>query len=134
MLKSEPSASLALVSSDCSDKNAIEKKLCGTLIALHKRLNSGNEKALKAGVLVQWKPGLRNRKTPDYGNPAIIVDVLEAPLVNMESKMYTPYFREPLDIIIGVLDDDGDFLLWYVDSRRFEPYTGPGSNFRGIWE
>jgi len=30
--------------------------------------------------------------------------------------------REPLDLIVGRLDDDGDFVHCHVDQRRMQPY------------
>ena len=34
----------------------------------------------------------------------------------------TPYYREPLDVVLGLTDEDGDFLCFHFDSRRFEPF------------
>jgi len=33
----------------------------------------------------------------------------------------SPYFREPLDIVLGFLNGDGDFITYHFDSRRFAP-------------
>ena len=33
----------------------------------------------------------------------------------------TPYFNEPLDLILGLIDEEGDFAIFYYDKRRFEP-------------
>ena len=33
----------------------------------------------------------------------------------------SPYFREPLDIVLGFVDGDGDFITYHFDSRRFAP-------------
>jgi hypothetical protein len=76
-----------------------------------------------AGQLVTWKKGMKNRRSPDYGEPAIVIEVLTSPLINPGDESGTPYFREPLDIIIGTLDSDGDLLCFHYDSRRFEPYA-----------
>ncbi len=119
-------ASLKLVAADGDEQQQIEHKLCGTLTAIYQRLTDDREKQLQAGMLVQWKPGLKNKKTPEYGKPAIVVEVLNPPILNPDNEAYTTYFREPLGIVVGLLDDDGDFLLFHVDARRFEPYTGAG--------
>ena len=78
-----------------------------------------------AGQLVTWKNGMKNRRSPEYGEPAIVIEVLTSPLINPGDESGTPYFREPLDIIIGTLDPDGDLLCFHYDSRRFEPYAEP---------
>ncbi len=72
------------------------------------------------GDLVSWKSGLKNRTKPNYSEPAIVIDVLESPIFDSTNNSGSPYFKEPLDIIVGFVDDDGDFLTMYYDSRRFE--------------
>src|SRR6266704_5944646 len=81
--------------------------------------------AFEVGQLVQWKPGLRNRLIPRHGLPAVVIDVLDEAVFDNAIDSGTPFFREPLDLIVGVLDDDGDLDAFYVDSRRFEPFRGP---------
>ncbi|MGJ0391154.1 MAG: hypothetical protein ACR650_00085 [Methylocystis sp.] len=47
------------------------------------------------GQFVKWKPGLKNRKTPDYGEPAIVTAVLPAPTFDLsENAAGSPYFQE----------------------------------------
>jgi hypothetical protein len=78
--------------------------------------------ALGMGQFVKWKPGLKNRKFPDYGEPAIVCAVLPSPVFDpSESAASSPYFQEPLTLIIGTYLDD-DFLEFRVDGRRFEPF------------
>jgi hypothetical protein len=76
----------------------------------------------KAGEIVKWKTGLRNKRFPNYGDPAIVMESLEVPIVNDSKGAGTPYFRENLDILLGVIDPDGDFITFHYDSRRFEPW------------
>lgn len=71
--------------------------------------------------LVQWKPYLKNRKT---GGPFVVVEVLDKPRVSTVDESGSSYFKEPLDIILGYVDTDGDFLTFHYDSRRFEPFKG----------
>ena len=33
----------------------------------------------------------------------------------------SPYFGEPLNLVLAILDSDGDFLEFRYDGRRFEP-------------
>ena len=44
------------------------------LRALLERLNNGRERALRPGLLAVWKPGLKNRRFPRYGEPVVVVD------------------------------------------------------------
>jgi hypothetical protein len=74
--------------------------------------------------LVKWKKGLKNKKLPKEGQPAIVLEVLTAPLDQVERDSGSPYFREPLDIVLGVIDEDEDFMIFHFDKRRFEPYSG----------
>lgn len=71
---------------------------------------------------VKWKPGLKNRRVPDYGEPAIVTAVLPSPIFDpSENSAASPYFQEPLTIIIGAYLDD-DLLEFRVDGRRFDPF------------
>jgi hypothetical protein len=74
------------------------------------------------GQIVKWKEHLKNRKLPDENQPAIVVSLLGEPIVSNEEDSGSPYFLEPLDIVLGLLTDDGIFLTFYYDSKRFEPY------------
>ncbi len=72
------------------------------------------------GQFVKWKPGLKNRKFPDYGEPAIVTAVLPSPIFDPgEITASSPYFQEPLTFVLGIYRDD-DFLEFRLDSRRFE--------------
>jgi|SRR5208282_3203295 len=78
--------------------------------------------AFTKGQFLKWKPGLKNRKFPDYGEPTIVTAVLPSPILDpSEGTAASPYFQEPLTIIIGTYRDD-DFLEFRVDGRRFEPF------------
>jgi len=73
--------------------------------------------------IVRWKKGLQNRRLPAKNQPAIVMDVLHPPILSSEEQSGSPYFREPLDIVLGFIDEsDGDFMAFHYDSRRFEPY------------
>jgi len=79
----------------------------------------------EVGQTVKWKENLQNRKFPYKDQPAIVIDVLKEPVVSKDAESGSPYFLENLDIILGLTDDDGTFLTFYYDSRRFEPYSKP---------
>lgn len=81
--------------------------------------------SFQPGDLVQWKRDLRNRKVPRYEQPAIVCGVLSTPVYDENSKKDagSGYFLEPLDIQIGLFDEDNDtFSVYHVDSRRLEPF------------
>jgi len=93
---------------------------CHKLKELADRLDQFH--AFAKGQFVKWKTGLKNRKFPDYGEPAIVSAVLPSPVFDpSETAAASPYFQEPLTLIIGTYRDD-DLLEFRVDGRRFEPF------------
>jgi hypothetical protein len=73
------------------------------------------------GQFVKWKPGLKNRRFPDYGEPAIVTAILPSPTFDPgEVTAGSPYFQEPLTFVLGTYRD-GEFLEFRLDCRRFEP-------------
>ncbi len=78
--------------------------------------------AFQVGQLVKWKKNLKNRQLPYISQPAIVVEILNEPVISNEEESGSPYFRENLDIILGILVDDEKFFTFYYDSKRFEAY------------
>lgn len=76
----------------------------------------------RPGMLVKWKEGLANKGRPAVGEPAIVVEVLTSPVYEDTQECGSPYFREPLDVVIGMVTSQGEFITYYYDSRRFELY------------
>lgn len=91
------------------------------------RLTAAFEKLMeknnfKPGDIVDWKPGMKNKAT--YG-PFVVVEVLDSPIFDGENSAGSPYFREPLDIILGKVADDRErFVTHFYDSRRMEVIEG----------
>lgn len=87
----------------------------------------GVRHVFKPGDLVRWKPGLQNRRLPGYDTPAVVLEVLDTPIHDGEQESGSAYFREPLDLVLGMFWDRGkargDFVSYYLDSRRFEPWS-----------
>ena len=81
----------------------------------------------KPGDLVVWKPGLLNRRFPKDNCPAVVVEVLATPIHDQELDSGSTYYREPLDVVLGVFaEDEGRspmFMTWHFDSRRFQPWV-----------
>jgi hypothetical protein len=74
----------------------------------------------KPGDLVRWKRPLKNKKRPRYDEPAIVIEVLAKPKTDPEKETGSTYFGEPLDVVLGLIDEDGDFVVYHYDHRRFE--------------
>ena len=98
---------------------------------LLERLNNGRERALRPGMFAVWKPGLKNRRFPRYGEPVVVVALLDEPIVNPGDESGSPYFREPLDLLLGLVrGDDREFLVYHADRRRFQPAERDGAESR----
>jgi len=92
------------------------------LLELYRRLSTPPSRPFAPGMLVRWKPGLSNKRYPAYGEAAVVVEVLTTPCIDPEVEAGLTYFREPLDLVLGVRVRSGDFLLWHYDSRRLEAF------------
>jgi len=81
----------------------------------------------RPGMVIGWKPGLKNRRWPRASKPAIVVELLATPVFDTDEAGST-YFREPLDMIIGIFVDEGehrgDFLVFHANSQRYQPWPG----------
>jgi hypothetical protein len=115
---------LKLVGGYSDEKGVAARRYCTELAASFLRFSSGTEKSLQAGMLARWKPGMKNRTSPDYDAPMMVVEVLEQPIIDTTFDSGSIYFRERLDIILGFLDADDEFCMLHYDSRRFEPCRG----------
>lgn len=118
---------LKLVGGDTDEKRAAARAYCAKLTTGFLRFSNGAEKSLRPGMLAQWKPGMKNRKTPDYDVPMIVVEVLDPPVIDGTFDSGSVYHRERLDIILGFVDEDDELYMLHYDSRRFERYIGIGA-------
>lgn len=119
-------AALSVVGGANDEKTLVARKLCRELRDALSRFGSGAEKSFKPGMLVQWKPGMKNRTGIGYCEPRIVMEILDPPIIDTKFDSGSCYFRERLDIVLGYLDEDNELLAHHADSRRFELYTGPG--------
>jgi len=79
------------------------------------------EKArFQEGQIVKWKKYMKNKKLPKRNQPAIVVKMLDEPILEDKIPLSSPYYGEPLDVLLGIFHDDGSFITFYYDSRRFE--------------
>jgi hypothetical protein len=81
-----------------------------------------NKETFEVEQIVKWKKNLKNRKLPHKNQPAVVIAILDEPVISTDDESGSPYFLETLDIILGIINDDGTFLTFYYDSRRFESY------------
>lgn len=110
------------------DEDLLGSPLDGLAAALKQRFEHLNTPhRFKPGDLVRWKQGFQNRLFPRPDKIAIVLEVLPEPIFDSEKDSSCTYFREPLDIVLGLFLDSGphrgDFLSWHFDSRRFELWT-----------
>ena len=82
---------------------------------------------LRPGMIITWKPGLKNRLWPCEGAPAVVVEMLDSPVFDGEESGST-YFREPLDMILGLFVSSGEhrgkFIVFHANSQRYQPWPG----------
>ena len=64
--------------------------------------------AFAKGQFVVWKAGLKNKSRPDYGEPAIVTGVIRprSPINPKSPPAGSPYFQEPLTLVIGVYHEE----------------------------
>ena len=93
--------------------------LAGTLRDRLESLETLHE--FNEGDLVEWKPGLQNRKSD---GPFIIVQILDEPVFDSETESGSAYFRSRLDVVVGLILE-GKFLTYHHELNRLQPYTGP---------
>lgn len=75
---------------------------------------------LAAGDIVQWKVGLKDHKTPEYGQLVIVTEILETPVsAATDEELASAYYCPKYDIKIGLKMDE-HFCEFVMDSRRFE--------------
>lgn len=98
-----------------------EKEIIDQLRMCETRFNE-EKNTFKRGDIIQWKGHMKNKRRPDYGVPMIVMEVMTPPIYDLEKDSGSPYFREILTIKAGCLDNDGDFIVFHYDGRRFEPY------------
>ncbi len=83
-------------------------------------VNYNRETSFKAGDIVQWKSGLKNKKIPVYNQPCIVVEVLSDVLFDLEAPIASPYYNETLSIKLGMIAENEEFFTFYYDKSRFE--------------
>jgi len=125
---SENSSSASGGSSSASSSSSYHQRCTKTFSELKRQLDiflEAPERPFRPGDIVVWKEGCSNRKRPKADEPCVVIEVLPEPLFSEEKSAGTPYFHEPLDIVLGMLDNDGDLVRYCFDKRRFRLAVQP---------
>ena len=70
------------------------------------------------GMIVTWKPGLKNRRYPAYNAPAIVISFEEG-RIDTSQPAPSGSGGQPADLELCVLLANGQLLTFRGDSRRF---------------
>lgn len=73
-----------------------------------------SNESLSTGDVVSWKPGMRNRTLPNYRQPAIVIEKLQYTIFDESQNAGSQYFHEPLDLRVGFLDDNNQFVTIFM--------------------
>lgn len=71
----------------------------------------------RVGDVVKWKDGLQNKRCE---GPFVVLEILGSAVFDGKESSGSPYFKEPLDTVLGHMHDERLTAL-HGDSRRFEP-------------
>jgi len=77
---------------------------------------------------VRWKRGLKNKKMPTDDQPAVVIKQLSKPII-VDQDSGTPYFNEPLDLVLAFTGREGELVVFYYDRRRFKRVEENGADF-----
>jgi len=85
----------------------------------------------KKGDLVQLKKGLETTYKFSDGQPLIVVEVLEKPIIESTTDSSASNYGKPLDIIVGIVISGDHYNEYFMDKRYFEPYVAPETHTQG---
>lgn len=71
---------------------------------------------------VKWIPGLQVMNLPAIAQPAIVLEILDSPVVDEEVELGDPARSIKCDMMIGFMVDGQRMITVLADSRRFESY------------
>lgn len=86
------------------------------------RIRYNRAHTFQVGDVVQWKKDMKHKRSE---GPFVVMELIDQPLLDRVTEdAGTPYYREPLDVILGTFNDmDGTFICFHMNSRRFEPFV-----------
>lgn len=80
-----------------------------------------------AGDIVEWKPNMKMAPFPTYSAPAVVVRMLDNP-VEVTSSVLPMVESVSYDMLIGVIDGDGDFTIFKAYSACLQEWQDPQSS------
>jgi hypothetical protein len=92
------------------------------LVSRAQRLLETRAAPFKVGDLAVWKLGLANRTMPKYDRPALVIDVLDAPVIVDEKDPASNAFMERVDVVLLAEAERGRFITLVVDGRRIDKF------------
>ena len=86
------------------------------LLRAYESLTTVHEFAV--GDLVQWKPGMRSHRNPEYGLPAIVTAINPGRVSNSDDD------HDPADVRVMTLDESKPLPVseTWIDARRLMPF------------
>lgn len=76
----------------------------------------------REGDVVKWKPGLQMMSLPAVNQPAVVLELLDEPVIDHEAELGDPARSIRCDMMIGFMVDDQRMVTTLADSRRFDPF------------
>jgi len=70
---------------------------------------------INVGDILIWKDGLKNKRYPSYGQPAIVLSKIEPPLIDDDVT-----YNERLNIQLGFITENDEFFAFNYDGNRFK--------------
>ncbi len=118
-MDSKSDISLKFLARQLKEDRSFDENYINQLTDLYNKFDILNE--FKKGQIVKWKKGLKNKRLPHEEQYAIVIEIFDKPIYG-DFDAGTPYFREPLDLALGFIGDNDDFIIFHYDKRRFEPF------------
>lgn len=76
---------------------------------------------LEPGMIVRQKPACTHYVEHSDNKLGIVVALLPSAIIKEDGDPTTSSYRQPMDMVVGIWHPEGKFLLFHVDSRRYEP-------------
>ena len=109
----------SISTSEYSDKKDVEdylKEPNDHIERLRKRADAlSKETDFTVGDIVIWKDGLKNKRVPNYGQPSIVLSLIDPPLIDKDDVTDS----ESYNVQLGFIVDGDEFLTFNYPSQRF---------------
>ena len=82
------------------------------------------QEAFEVKDVVKWIPGLQVMNMPALEQPAVVLELLDQPVVDEDAELGDPSRSIRCDIVIGFMVDEKRMVTVLADSRRFQAFGG----------